>query len=248
MIYNKDKKYSEKPLSGAQNYINHIKCDLSLPENIIICPVSMLTKIVQNNYKNKFYRLDGDIYILEKHNCAFVTNFGMGSPAFAMMMEVLVALGCKNFFLIGIAGALQKDIKTAEIVLCEKALRDEGVSANYIAPGDAFSFPSKTLNKKLENVFKQEKRSFSHGPTWTTDALFRETVSEVLFYQKQGIVTVEMEAAAAFAIAEHHKVDLSAAFVISDSLASLKWEPAFGHKDIDKNMHILLDCCIKAFK
>ncbi|MGB2578389.1 uridine phosphorylase [Elusimicrobium simillimum] len=247
MIYPKDKKYLEAAISGAANYLAHIKADLKLPPNIVMCPVSMLTKVVANNYKNKFYRLDGDIYVLEGYDAAFVTNFGMGAPAFAMMMEVLIGLGCKNFMLIGIAGALQKNLEIGDIVLCEKALRDEGVSSSYVTPGH-YSFPSVSLTQKVKDVLRDDKQDYHYGPTWTTDVLFRETAPEVKFYQENGVQTVEMEAAAAFAIAEHHKVNCGAMFAISDTLANLKWEPAFGHKNINDSMQQILKTCLKSFK
>jgi uridine phosphorylase len=48
--------------------------------------------------------------------------------------------------------------------------------------------------------------------------------------QDKGVLTVEMEAAALFAVAQYRRVDLALAFVISDSLADLVWEPQF-HAD-----------------
>ncbi|HEX3722556.1 MAG TPA: hypothetical protein VHV31_07180 [Nitrolancea sp.] len=42
-----------------------------------------------------------------------------------------------------------------------------------------------------------------------------------------GRLTVEMEAAALFAVAEYRSVDVAAGFVISDSLAELAWNPQF---------------------
>jgi uridine phosphorylase len=38
---------------------------------------------------------------------------------------------------------------------------------------------------------------------------------------------VEMEAAALFAVAQYRQVEMAAAFVVSDSLADLVWEPQF---------------------
>lgn len=247
MIYNKDKKFLEPPISGADNYLRHIKASLPLPEQVIMCPVSMLNKIIKNNFASTFYRLDGDIYVLNAHGVAFVTNFGMGSPAFAMMAEVLIGLGVKNIILTGIAGSLQKNLKAGDIVLCEKALRDEGVSSSYIAPAD-FALPSASLTTKIKEALTQKNAPFSYGPTWTTDVLFRETAAEITAYQQAGIMTVEMEAAAAFAIAQHYKVNCAAIFAISDQLANLKWEPHFGEPEIDAGMKTILDVCLEALK
>ena len=59
-------------------------------------------------------------------------NFGLGSPMIATRMEELIQFGIKKFISIGEAGALQKDLKIGEIVVCNKAIRDEGVSYHYL--------------------------------------------------------------------------------------------------------------------
>ena len=46
-------------------------------------------------------------------------------------------------------------------------------------------------------------------------------------YQERGILTVEMEAAALFAVAEYRNVQMGAILTISDSLADLTWNPQF---------------------
>jgi len=248
MIYDKSKKYLEPAVSDAGDYLRHIRASLPLPRNIIMCPVSMLTKTAANNYAGQYYRFDGaDIYDFTSHNCAFVTGFGMGAPAYAMMAECLIGMGAKNIILIGMAGSLQKNLAPGDIVLCEKALRDEGVSSSYIAPSD-FAFPSAELNEKIKNVLSAKNINFKYGPSWTNDVLFRETAAEIKTYQSAAILAVEMEAAAAFAIAEHHKINCAAMFAVSDQLANLKWEPHFGAPEIDRAMLKILETCLEVFK
>ena len=41
-----------------------------------------------------------------------------------------------------------------------------------------------------------------YGPSWTTDAPYRETAEEIAKYRADGIVTVEMEASCLFTVAE----------------------------------------------
>ncbi|MDR0291423.1 MAG: nucleoside phosphorylase [Elusimicrobium sp.] len=248
MLFNKEKKYLDAPVSDAANFLKQTKTFMELPENIIMCPVGGLTKTVQNNYKTKYTKLglEGDVYTFEKHNCAFVTNFGMGAPAFAMMMEVLTGLGAKNFVLTGYAGSLQKYLKVGDIVVCSEALRDEGVSSSYIAPAGS-AYPDAALTNKIKTDFEKNNLPYKYGPTWTTDVLFRETAAEIKHYQAGGVQTVEMEAAAAFAVAQHYKTKCAALFVISDQLANLKWEPAFGHQDIHASMQHILKTIINIF-
>ena len=49
-------------------------------------------------------------------------------------------------------------------------------------------------------------------------------------------MTVEMEAAALFAVAQYRGVDMAAAFVISDSLAELVWNPQFEVEVVENSL------------
>jgi uridine phosphorylase len=69
--------------------------------------------------------------------------------------------------------------------------------------------------------------AYTRGPTWTIDAPYRETVEEIRHYQAEGVLTVEMEAAALFAVGQCRAIEVAAAFVISGSLGELVWDPEF---------------------
>ncbi len=49
-------------------------------------------------------------------------------------------------------------------------------------------------------------------------------------------MTVDMEAAALFAVAQYRGVDMAAAFVISDSLAELMWNPQFDAEVVENSL------------
>ena len=53
----------------------------------------------------------------------------------------------------------------------------------------------------------------TQGPTWTTDAFFRETIGEIQHYET-------VERAALFAISTLRGVDMASGFVISDLVAT----------------------------
>jgi uridine phosphorylase len=114
-----------------------------------------------------------------------------------------------------------------EIVVCTGAVRDEGLSHHYLA-SEKFSYPSVALTQSLEAVLDRRGLSYRPGLSWTIDAVYRETVAEARSYQSEGIVTVEMEAAALFAVAVYRQVELASAFVVSDHLSEEGWRHAFG--------------------
>ncbi|MGH9049005.1 MAG: nucleoside phosphorylase [Acidimicrobiia bacterium] len=159
-------------------------------------------------------------------------KFGFGAPIAAILIEELICLGVTRFLSIGAAGSLQQSLAVGEIVLCEAAVRDEGVSHHYLPPA-THSTPSPSLTAALERELAAGRGlHFRRGSSWTVDAPYRETVEEARHYQAQGVDCVEMEAAAVFAVGEHRGVDVAAAVCISDLLGELEWEPQFDSEDL----------------
>ena len=68
---------------------------------------------------------------------------------------------------------------------------------------------------------------YALGTSWTTDAPYRETYEEVEKYRKEGVLTVEMEAAAIFAVTKYLNVEAGALFTISDYLCEEEWQLHF---------------------
>ncbi len=244
VVFPKKQKLALKELSGAKTYLQHIKCGLNLPAKAIVCPLSSITKFVLSQGNFKKYNCEADIYVDEKKGLCYVTGFGIGAPAMGMALEVLIALGVKELVLMGIAGSLQPEVLAGDIVLCNGAVADEGLSAHYTA--EKFLSPSAALTKRLDACLTKAGLDHHTGPTWTTDAIFRETAEEVAFYQKKNILTVEMEASAFFAICEQKKVKAAAAFAISDELYQLKWEPHFGEGLMFQHLHDIYHTAEKA--
>lgn len=246
LLFPKSKKAGLKEISSAASYVKHIRCGLKLPKKAVLCPISSLTKYVESHAQYKKYNCEADIYVLEKQNLCYVTNFGCGAPGMAMALEVLIALGVQEFVFIGLAGSLQEEVEPADIVLCQEALCDDGTSPCYTAKETAK--PHKTLFNALAKQLKADGHDFHIGRNWTTDAIFRETPQEVRHYQKQDTLTVEMETAAFYAICAKRKVKGAAAFVVSDVLARLKWEPHFGEKPIFRHLEDVFTAAQKVLK
>ena len=193
--------------------------------------------IIENHKTTKVDGFNGEMYLLNETGgkIAIIGKFGIGSPVVVTLLEELIAFGVKKFISIGTAGTLQKNIKVGDLIVCEKAIRDEGTSHHYIKTGK-YAYPSKELTQKIKLSLKNQHVAFVSGTSWTIDAPYRETVAEAKQYQKEGVLTVEMEASALFTVAKYREVELGAMFTISDSLAELKWIPKFHAKKVDNSL------------
>lgn len=216
------------------------------PIGVIFCYSKSLMEYILENYKTtKVEGFYGEMYLLNEKNgkVAIVGKFGIGSPVVATLLEELIAFGVKKFISIGTAGTLQKDITIGSLMVCEKAIRDEGTSHHYLKHSK-YSYASKSITHKIKKSLEKFKQKYFVGTSWTIDAPYRETVAEAKQYQKEGVATVEMEASALFAVTKYRNVELGAIFTISDSLAELQWKPKFHLKKTKKGLEILYKVAI----
>ena len=123
----------------------------------------------------------------------------VGASFAVLVAEELFTLGCKALVTISSAGLLPENLQPPLFLLIEKALRDEGTSYHYLPP-ERFAQASPTL---VEAVAKRLDDAVLHvirGQSWTTDAPFRETLNLISARREEGIIAVEMEAAALLAM------------------------------------------------
>ena len=93
------------------------------------------------------------------------------------------------------------------MVLIERALRDEGTSYHYLPPAP-YSCLHQGLWDLLTTSWDSPHVPLYTGASWTTDAPFRETKTMIAWCRQQGILAVEMEAAALYALAQakHYQI------------------------------------------
>lgn len=126
-----------------------------------------------------------------------------GAPGAAVALEELYAMGCETFIVCGGAGALTNDSKVGEIIVPVSAVRDEGTSYHYLAPSREIECHKETV-EKVVSYLKEMEVPFKTGKTWTSDAIYRETPDMIERRRSEGCITVEMEAAAFFAVSHYY--------------------------------------------
>ena len=80
-----------------------------------------------------------------------VCCMGIGAPAVAAQLEVLISLGVNEFLSLGTAGGLHPQQSVGDVVVLNDTVRDEGVSYHYIAP-EATARPDDELTTALHDV------------------------------------------------------------------------------------------------
>ena len=156
---------------------------------------------------------------------AVVSRSQIGAPAAAITMEEMAALGVRNFLVFGACGSLVADLRIGEVVVPQFAVSEEGTSRLYGNPKTPR--PNPELRRRLIAACNQDSLRYREGGTWTLDAPYRESRARAIALARRGIVAVEMEASALWAVARARGLRAASVFVVSDELDGDGWNPGF---------------------
>jgi uridine phosphorylase len=142
-----------------------------------------------------------------------VNCLGVGAPAAVAQLEAQAELGVRRCISIGTAGGFQVGQEPGDVVLLTSAVRDEGTSYHYL-PADAPAVPDTTLTGRFGAALEAAGLAHTTGATVTTDAPYRTTPEEIRVHRAGGARSVEMEAAALFALGQVRGLPVASAVVI----------------------------------
>ena len=129
-----------------------------------------------------------------------IVGSAVGAAFAVLIAEELFASGCQLIISITSAGQIAPVNAPPYFVVINRALRDEGTSYHYMRPSE-YSDVDPQLAKLTQEAFATAGVSVTEGASWTTDAPFRETEQAIDAALREGILAVEMEAAALYAFA-----------------------------------------------
>ncbi|CAA6603408.1 Purine or other phosphorylase family 1 [Rhodospirillaceae bacterium LM-1] len=125
-----------------------------------------------------------------------IVGCAVGAPYAVLVAEQMFASGCRFLISITSSGQIAPLDASPCFILIEQALRDEGTSYHYLPPSRHVEADARVLERL---AFLNDVR---RGTTWTTDAPYRETEEAIAAHRKEGILAVEMEAAALYAFSK----------------------------------------------
>ena len=147
----------------------------------------------------------------------------VGSATAAGMLEEAIALGCRKFIVCGGAGVLDRGIAVGHLLVPVAAVRDEGTSYHYLPPGREVNATPAAV-AAIKAALQARGVHYQLTKTWTTDAPYRETRNLIERRRAEGCLTVEMEAAAFFAVAEFRGVTLGQILYAGDDVSGTAWD------------------------
>jgi uridine phosphorylase len=130
-----------------------------------------------------------------------IVGNAVGAAFSVLLAEQAFASGCEVLISLTSAGQIVPAATAPYFILIERALRDEGTSYHYLPPS-RYVAADPALIKSVAVALRALPLQVLTGASWTTDAPFRETATAIAAARADGILAVEMEAAALYAFAQ----------------------------------------------
>lgn len=211
------------------NPTSTIQAHPDMPEHVVICffrevlmqlrmryPMTVIYQLGGESGDNPVYRMmidDKPVALLHP---------GVGAPLAGAYLEEVIALGGRKFIACGGAGVLS-NIAVGDLVIPDSAIRDEGMSYHYLPPSREVK-GDPTAIEAIKQTLAEHNISYEVGKTWTTDAIYRETRKKVNARKAEGCITVEMETATFFAIAQFRDVTFGQILYGGDNVGGEEWD------------------------
>ena len=171
----------------------------------------------------RFVTGDTPVYGIEykEKTFAFYKTY-VGAPACVGTVEdTLAVIRTENYIVFGGAGCLDKEIAHGKVMVPTEAYRDEGTSYHYAPASDYIAVKNADV---VARFMKENKIPYIKGKTWTTDAFYRETISNFQRRKADGCISVEMECAALQAMCDLRGLNFYTFFTSGDLLDAPEWD------------------------
>jgi uridine phosphorylase len=161
-----------------------------------------------------------------------IVGTAVGASFAVLVAEEMFASGCELLISITSAGQITQIAEPPYFFVIEKALRDEGTSYHYL-PASLYSEIDPQLNAALKTIFQPFQKAVLFGASWTTDAPFRETEASIAYSRAEGILGVEMEAAALYAFSRSRSKPVICIAQITNQMGQVENDFEKGSANID---------------
>lgn len=152
-----------------------------------------------------------------------------------LIQEAHCLTGASKFVMFGTCGCLVKGLAAGTILVPSEAYQDEGFSFHYTPFKDYLPVKNHAV---VASFLKKAGLHVQEGRTWTTDAFYKETPSEIKKRKEEGCLSVEMECAGCEAVCDYYGFDFYQWLFTDDTLDGGYWDRGAMGSDFTKNNHL----------
>lgn len=210
--------------------LQRFKPDLSLPRHAIFCHhPSTFYALKHLESKGLIYNVNTKSHKLTTFRSsgleiALIHAYFGATAALHRLFEFYVK-GVTYFIDIAAAGSLNDHLKIGDIVLVNKAIRDDGLSDLFASKNEAATSDIEILDS-LANTCIRSNIEFKISTTWTAQSIYGYSKEKYVKMKENGVQCVESE---------------SASLLIGAKWLTQMYEKALGHKALAASMLYISD-------
>lgn len=147
-----------------------------------------------------------------------------------VMHEIHYFSGASKFVVYGSCGILDEEKCAGKLIVPTNSYRDEGLSYHYMPPADYVRIKNA---ERVAEIFDSHGYPYVMGNSWTTDAIYMETVDKANARRNEGCISVEMESSGLQALCDYYGYELYTFFFGADLLSDDSWDKANLGNDLE---------------
>lgn len=174
-----------------------------------------------------------------------VMGTGMGMPSCAIYATELIRnYGVKRLIRIGSCGAVQSEVRLNDVILANSASTDSSMNRQRFGNIDFAACATPRLVQQFLNAADAKQLAIAVGQVFSTDSFYDSPGSRIEQLQRMGVLAVEMESAALYAIAAFYKVQAVCLLTVSDHLLTQDSLPSSAReKNLTHMIEFTLSVC-----
>jgi 5'-methylthioadenosine phosphorylase len=182
--------------------------------------VDLLTPLLQDARVVNTHR--GLKVVTGRYRDTWITlaTHGIGAPSAAIVFEELHQLGARRIVRLGTTGGIRRDTRIGDVIVATGAAYTMGgCGLGQYMPGIcAPTSPDPVLTTRIMMMMEESGIQYKQGPVFSSDAFYAESPDFAVKMEHYGLIAVEMEAAALFALGWMKGVQTACVLVVSDVL------------------------------
>lgn len=150
-----------------------------------------------------------------------VMGSGMGMASIGIYASELAKFyGARQLIRVGSCGAMQEDIDLYSVIAASSASTDSRFLHQYRLPGTYAPTASWKLLRAVDREAQRQQKELLVGNILSSDVFYNDDEEASARWARMGVLGVEMESAALYAIAARHGIDALGIFTVSDNLVT----------------------------
>lgn len=176
-----------------------------------------------------------------------IMGHGMGAPSASIYFhELMTTYGVKNFIRVGSCGAISDNIQLKDLIVAMGASTDSKINRIRFLDHDLAAIANFDLLQACVEVLKTTTVNYKVGNVFSSDLFYRPNENDYTLMAKYGVLGVEMEVNALYALAAEHQCRALALCTVTDHITQHEHLTADERRtDLHEMVKVALETAIK---